>query len=162
MNYFFLVFVFLENYLLKRLNFVNQIQSISGLGCNKYSQTPLKQNPSIADSTLYLTWSVVPNIFFVKNHIKPESPLKGFVWSFGGFGSEGFPGLFDSYMVCITLQIRSMMKHLGMSLVGWYHSHPYCLPEPSVRDIECQMAYQLKMKGARSTYFPCVGIINCK
>ena len=54
------------------------------------------------------------------------------------------------------------MKHLGMSLVGWYHSHPYSQPEPSIRDLDCQMSYQLKMKGAKSTYFPCVGIINCK
>ncbi|XP_045180077.2 MPN domain-containing protein-like isoform X2 [Mercenaria mercenaria] len=57
-------------------------------------------------------------------------------------------------------EIRNHMKHLGMSLVGWFHSHPYSLPEPSVRDLECQMSYQLKMKGAKSTYFPCVGIIN--
>lgn len=57
-------------------------------------------------------------------------------------------------------EIRQLMKHLGMSLVGWYHSHPYCLPEPSVKDVDCQMAYQLRMKGSKSTYFPCIGIIN--
>ncbi|XP_052813707.1 MPN domain-containing protein-like [Mya arenaria] len=57
-------------------------------------------------------------------------------------------------------EIRSTMKHQGMSLVGWYHSHPYCQPEPSVRDVECQMGYQLKMRGNKSNYYPCVGIIN--
>ena len=41
-------------------------------------------------------------------------------------------------------------------------SYPYCLPEPSVKDVDCQMAYQLKMKGSKSTYFPCIGVINCK
>ena len=60
------------------------------------------------------------------------------------------------------LQIKASMKHLGMSLVGWYHSHPYSPAEPSVKDIECQMMYQLKMKGAKSTYYPCVGIIICE
>lgn len=57
-------------------------------------------------------------------------------------------------------EIRVSMRHMGMSLVGWYHSHPYSVPEPSIRDIECQMSYQLKMKGAKANYFPCVGIIN--
>ncbi|KAL4219377.1 hypothetical protein ACF0H5_021957 [Mactra antiquata] len=60
----------------------------------------------------------------------------------------------------IEEEIRAQMKHLGMSLVGWYHSHPYSVPEPSVRDLECQMSYQLKMKGSKSQYFPCVGVIT--
>ncbi|XP_052211847.1 MPN domain-containing protein-like isoform X3 [Dreissena polymorpha] len=58
-------------------------------------------------------------------------------------------------------EIRLRMCNKGMMLVGWYHSHPYCQPEPSVRDIECQMSYQLQMKNNKSsTYYPCVAIIN--
>lgn len=57
-------------------------------------------------------------------------------------------------------EIKKMMKRRGMSLVGWYHSHPFNQPDPSVRDIGCQMSYQLRMKGSGATYFPCVGIIT--
>ncbi|XP_060073173.1 MPN domain-containing protein-like [Ylistrum balloti] len=57
------------------------------------------------------------------------------------------------------LMIRKQMTRVGLSLVGWYHSHPYCQPDPSVKDIDCQMSYQLRMKGKGSTYFPCVGCI---
>ncbi|XP_069107472.1 MPN domain-containing protein-like [Argopecten irradians] len=56
-------------------------------------------------------------------------------------------------------EIRKQMNRVGLSLVGWYHSHPYCQPDPSVKDIDCQMSYQLRMKGKGSTYFPCVGCI---
>ncbi|XP_021366101.1 MPN domain-containing protein-like [Mizuhopecten yessoensis] len=56
-------------------------------------------------------------------------------------------------------EIRKQMTRVGLSLVGWYHSHPYCQPDPSVKDIDCQMSYQLRMKGKGSTYFPCVGCI---
>ncbi|EDV23334.1 uncharacterized protein TRIADDRAFT_27365, partial [Trichoplax adhaerens] len=30
----------------------------------------------------------------------------------------------------------------GYSVVGWYHSHPYFSPIPSIRDIETQSKYQ--------------------
>lgn len=57
-------------------------------------------------------------------------------------------------------EIKKSMKKRGLSLVGWYHSHPYNQPDPSIRDIGCQMSYQLRMKGSGATYFPCVGIIT--
>lgn len=31
----------------------------------------------------------------------------------------------------------------GLSVVGWYHSHPTFAPNPSVRDIETQGKFQV-------------------
>ncbi|KAL3854381.1 hypothetical protein ACJMK2_013652 [Sinanodonta woodiana] len=56
-------------------------------------------------------------------------------------------------------EISQSMKRIGQTLVGWYHSHPYCQPEPSIKDVDCQMSYQLRMKGSGSTYLPSIGII---
>lgn len=59
-------------------------------------------------------------------------------------------------------QIRRGMKQKNQMVVGWYHSHPYCQPDPSIRDVDCQMSYQLKMRGSGSMYLPCIGFIVCK
>ncbi|KAH9489602.1 hypothetical protein Btru_036500 [Bulinus truncatus] len=56
-------------------------------------------------------------------------------------------------------EIRRCMKIKNLMVVGWYHSHPYCPPDPSIRDIDCQMSYQLKMRGTGSMYLPCLGFI---
>ena len=34
------------------------------------------------------------------------------------------------------------MECAGLTLVGWYHSHPTFRPDPSVRDIETQRKFQ--------------------
>ncbi|XP_055886147.1 histone H2A deubiquitinase MYSM1-like [Biomphalaria glabrata] len=34
------------------------------------------------------------------------------------------------------------IEDMGMSVVGWYHSHPTFSPDPSVRDIETQQKFQ--------------------
>ncbi|XP_050419310.1 MPN domain-containing protein [Patella vulgata] len=59
----------------------------------------------------------------------------------------------------IEEEIRRQMSHAGLSLVGWYHSHPHSQADPSLKDIGCQMSYQLKMKGSGSSYHPCLGFI---
>ncbi|XP_042230728.1 MPN domain-containing protein-like isoform X2 [Homarus americanus] len=52
------------------------------------------------------------------------------------------------------------MEKLNLSLVGWYHSHPFSPPLPSLRDIDSQLEYELKMKGSNdASYTPCIGII---
>ncbi|XP_059175275.1 MPN domain-containing protein-like isoform X2 [Physella acuta] len=56
-------------------------------------------------------------------------------------------------------EIRRGMKQKNQMVVGWYHSHPYCQPDPSIRDVDCQMSYQLKMRGSGSMYLPCIGFI---
>lgn len=59
----------------------------------------------------------------------------------------------------LTVKIRQAISATGLILVGWYHSHPFSQASPSVKDIDCQMSYQLCMKGSGSNYFPCVGVI---
>ena len=54
------------------------------------------------------------------------------------------------------------MKVRGLTLVGWYHSHPTYQPDPSVRDIAAQQHYQNCMKVEKTPYEPCVGFIVCK
>lgn len=52
------------------------------------------------------------------------------------------------------------MERLSLSLVGWYHSHPFSPPLPTLRDIDAQLEYELKMKGSNdASYTPCIGII---
>ncbi|KAE8631416.1 hypothetical protein XENTR_v10001185 [Xenopus tropicalis] len=47
----------------------------------------------------------------------------------------------------------------GLSLVGWYHSHPQSPALPSLQDIEAQMDYQLKLQGTENSFQPCIGMI---
>ncbi|XP_066263606.1 MPN domain-containing protein-like isoform X10 [Branchiostoma lanceolatum] len=61
--------------------------------------------------------------------------------------------------IMVEEEIRQGMMLRGLSLVGWYHSHPHCQADPSLRDVDCQMEYQVAMKGLGATYQPCVGFI---
>lgn len=56
-------------------------------------------------------------------------------------------------------EIRLAMNVRGLTLVGWYHSHPTYQPDPSVRDIAAQQHYQNCMKMEKTSYEPCVGFI---
>lgn len=47
----------------------------------------------------------------------------------------------------------------GLSLVGWYHSHPRGPALPSLQDIDSQMDHQLKLQGSSNGFQPCLGII---
>ena len=40
------------------------------------------------------------------------------------------------------VMVRDAIAKQGMSVVGWYHSHPTFQPDPSVTDIENQANYQ--------------------
>ncbi|XP_075467478.1 MPN domain-containing protein isoform X3 [Ascaphus truei] len=55
--------------------------------------------------------------------------------------------------ICQSLFLR------GLSLVGWYHSHPLRPALPSLQDIEAQMDYQLKLQGSDNCFQPCLGLI---
>ena len=59
----------------------------------------------------------------------------------------------------MEVQIHAAMERRGLSLVGWYHSHPNSQPDPSLRDIEQQMEYQLQLMGPNHSYNPCLGVI---
>ncbi|KAK3577496.1 hypothetical protein CHS0354_026450 [Potamilus streckersoni] len=39
-------------------------------------------------------------------------------------------------------QAQTEINTAGMSVVGWYHSHPTFAPNPSIRDIETQLKFQ--------------------
>lgn len=55
------------------------------------------------------------------------------------------------------------MEWKRVTLVGWYHSHPTSHASPSLRDVDSQLDYQIKMKGPSDNgYTPCVGLICCK
>ncbi|RWS17346.1 MPN domain-containing protein-like protein [Dinothrombium tinctorium] len=57
-------------------------------------------------------------------------------------------------------EIRQNLEQRNMNVVGWYHSHPKAAPQPTVKDIESQMEYQIAMKGeSDSSYIPCIGLI---
>uniref|UniRef100_A0A8D0HKA5 MPN domain-containing protein n=1 Tax=Sphenodon punctatus TaxID=8508 RepID=A0A8D0HKA5_SPHPU len=47
----------------------------------------------------------------------------------------------------------------GLSLVGWYHSHPFGHALPSLQDIDAQMDYQLKLQGSNNSFQPCLALI---
>ncbi|KAL7504576.1 hypothetical protein ACHAXN_002181 [Cyclotella atomus] len=51
---------------------------------------------------------------------------------------------------------REAIDTHGMSVVGWYHSHPSFQPDPSVTDIENQANWSLQPSG---TVIPFVGLI---
>lgn len=55
--------------------------------------------------------------------------------------------------------VRISMEQRGLVLAGWYHSHPKCQPDPSLKDIESQMEYQHQLKGSPNTFQPCFAII---
>ncbi|KAF0042241.1 hypothetical protein F2P81_005773 [Scophthalmus maximus] len=56
-------------------------------------------------------------------------------------------------MICQNLFMR------GLSLVGWYHSHPRGPALPSLQDIDSQMDHQLRLQGSNNGFQPCLGII---
>ncbi|XP_030735174.1 MPN domain-containing protein isoform X3 [Globicephala melas] len=47
----------------------------------------------------------------------------------------------------------------GLSLVGWYHSHPYSPALPSLQDIDAQMDYQLRLQGSSNGFQPCLALL---
>uniref|UniRef100_A0A8C2FJG6 MPN domain-containing protein n=1 Tax=Cyprinus carpio TaxID=7962 RepID=A0A8C2FJG6_CYPCA len=55
--------------------------------------------------------------------------------------------------ICQNLFMR------GLSLVGWYHSHPRGPALPSLQDIDSQMDHQLRLQGSSNGFQPCLGII---
>ncbi|KAF6306693.1 MPN domain containing [Rhinolophus ferrumequinum] len=47
----------------------------------------------------------------------------------------------------------------GLSLVGWYHSHPHSPALPSLQDIDVQMDYQLRLQGSSNGFQPCLALL---
>lgn len=56
--------------------------------------------------------------------------------------------------------IARAIEHRKLSLIGWYHSHPNAPPTPTLRDVEAQLDYEIRMKGSSdAAYLPCIGFI---
>lgn len=65
-------------------------------------------------------------------------------------------------VVFLTLTLLQICQNLfmrGLSLVGWYHSHPRGPALPSLQDIDSQMDHQLRLQGSNNGFQPCLGII---
>lgn len=64
------------------------------------------------------------------------------------------------YAIETEQQIQRNMLKRNLILVGWYHSHPRIAAQPTLRDCDAQLEYQIKMCGiSDETYTPCVGLI---
>ncbi|KAK2493540.1 hypothetical protein MC885_013655, partial [Smutsia gigantea] len=59
-------------------------------------------------------------------------------------------------------EIHQSMLLRGLSLVGWYHSHPHIPALPSLQDIDAQMDYQLRLQGSSNGFQPCLALLCCK
>ncbi|XP_053435644.1 MPN domain-containing protein isoform X2 [Nycticebus coucang] len=56
-------------------------------------------------------------------------------------------------------QIYQSLFLRGLSLVGWYHSHPHSPALPSLQDIDTQMDYQLRLQGSSNGFQPCLALL---
>uniref|UniRef100_A0A8C6AN97 MPN domain containing n=1 Tax=Monodon monoceros TaxID=40151 RepID=A0A8C6AN97_MONMO len=59
----------------------------------------------------------------------------------------------------LFLLIYQSLLLRGLSLVGWYHSHPYSPALPSLQDIDAQMDYQLRLQGSSNGFQPCLALL---
>ena len=57
------------------------------------------------------------------------------------------------------LEASGVFARDGLEVVGWYHSHPVFQPDPSLRDIETQYAYQQLVTEQGLVNRPFVGLI---
>src|SRR5256885_1922849 len=53
-----------------------------------------------------------------------------------------------------AVETREIIQKQGLSIIGWYHSHPTFCPDPSLKDIDTQSAYQMLSEDC-----PFVGLI---
>ncbi|RZB39722.1 MPN domain-containing protein [Asbolus verrucosus] len=60
----------------------------------------------------------------------------------------------------VEMEISKLIEKEKTVLVGWYHSHPFAAAAPTLRDVDAQLDYQIRMKGTSdNNYTPCIGII---
>lgn len=60
----------------------------------------------------------------------------------------------------IERDIQKTMIEDNLKLVGWYHSHSTFDVQPTLRDCDNQLEYQLQLRGSTdAAYMPCVGFI---
>ncbi|XP_060519071.1 MPN domain-containing protein CG4751 isoform X2 [Cylas formicarius] len=60
----------------------------------------------------------------------------------------------------VEQEISNTIDREKLTLVGWYHSHPFAAAAPTLRDVDAQLDYQIKMRGTHdNSYTPCIGVI---
>ncbi|XP_063901306.1 MPN domain-containing protein CG4751-like isoform X2 [Zophobas morio] len=60
----------------------------------------------------------------------------------------------------VEAEISRSIDKEKITLVGWYHSHPFAAAAPTLRDVDAQLDYQIRMKGSSdNNYMPCIGMI---
>ena len=57
------------------------------------------------------------------------------------------------------MQATQDLQDAGLSVVGWYHSHPTFQPDPSITDLENQSAYQSMYRAECAGPAPFIGLI---
>ncbi|KAJ1981039.1 hypothetical protein H4R35_000882 [Dimargaris xerosporica] len=57
------------------------------------------------------------------------------------------------------LEVRQQIRDFDLQVVGWYHSHPCFLPDPSLVDLENQCNYQTLFRNPNDMAEPFVGAI---
>ncbi|CAO3703210.1 unnamed protein product [Rhizopus stolonifer] len=58
-----------------------------------------------------------------------------------------------------AIETRQLIEERGLKVVGWYHSHPTFIPDPSLIDIENQRNYQILCRDDQGSTEPFVGAI---
>uniref|UniRef100_A0A8I6GF50 MPN domain containing n=1 Tax=Rattus norvegicus TaxID=10116 RepID=A0A8I6GF50_RAT len=71
---------------------------------------------------------------------------------------------FQPFNVAVSSNVLFLLIHQvlflrGLSLVGWYHSHPHSPAAPSLQDIDAQMEYQLRLQGSNNGFQPCLALL---
>ena len=56
-------------------------------------------------------------------------------------------------------EVIQNIRQRNLSLIGWYHNHFNRAAQPTIKDIECQINYQLIMCESEMQYLPCIGVI---
>ena len=57
------------------------------------------------------------------------------------------------------VEVRAAIEERNMRVVGWYHSHPTFVPQPSMRDVQNQNNYQTLFIDQASNLMPFIGVI---
>lgn len=65
----------------------------------------------------------------------------------------------DQKAKAVQDEVIQNIRQRNLSLVGWYHNHYNRAAQPTIKDIECQLNYQLIMCESEIQYLPCVGLI---
>ena len=65
----------------------------------------------------------------------------------------------DQKAKAVQDEVIANIRQRNLSLVGWYHNHYNRAAQPTIKDIECQLNYQLIMCESEVQYLPCVGLI---